>query len=93
MQKLRELHIPTFSIPMYKEVEMNYVTGRKTEMRKYITVHVTARNFFKLVEHHRNLYLKSGNYINLHSYKNIIKNFQIFIDYVNSLELIEQKNK
>lgn len=91
MQKIREFGIEHKILPSFKIVKVLKNGSMQDEQRKYNTMHITPENFFKLVVYHRELYLKTNNYTNLHSYKNIIKNCQIFMDYVNNLKIIEGK--
>lgn len=91
MQKIKRLGIPHQILPSFKMVKVFKDGMEVLEQRKYNTMHITPLNFFKLVEYHRNLYFETKKYTNLQSYKNIIENFKIFIDYVNNLNTIEGK--
>lgn len=93
MGKIRNIGAKYEMLPMFKNVEIlkNGVLTR--ERRRYNTMHITAVEFFKIVEHHRNLYLSNPNYIHLNSYKHAIENFKCFKDYIENLQIIKGTKK
>lgn len=91
LHKIKELCIPHERLSSFKDVEVLKNGILVKEKRKYITTHITPVNFFKIVEYHRNLYNETKSYTNLNSYKNAIKHFKVFIEYVNNLKIIEGK--
>lgn len=91
LNKIKKLCIPHEKLSSFKNVEVLKNGILVEERRKYMTINITPVNFFKIVEYHRNLYNETKSYTNLNSYKNAIKHFKVFIEYVNNLKIIEGK--
>ena len=89
MQKIRKIGIEHKILPTYKIVKFINNSGiEDTNHKRYNTMHITTRNLFKMMDYHRELYNKTKNYINLHSYKNAINYCTIFKEYVDNLKVL-----
>lgn len=94
MQKIRKIGLEHKILPTYKILPFINNDGEQDAYHKrYNTMHITTRNMFKMIEYHRELYNKTKNYTNLHSYKNAIKCCNVFKEYVDNLKIIEGKEQ